>query len=147
MNHKTAEHIISVSMSCINRLDRSVEDAIDAAPEEHASSYRSLAGEVMGYLFTEVLMPIYAAHPDLEPEELREARVSSQPTSMPPEIAAKLMNVCTSVSQSLRDLCEEVALSPRETDFELESALQEPLKALRHTQEFLRRACPDLEPG
>lgn len=40
--------------------------------EEEFLKYRKGTGLAMGYLFTEVIMPILKEHPDLEPEETRE---------------------------------------------------------------------------
>lgn len=142
IDKKVAEHIKSVSLACVNQLDRSVKDVIEGAPEEHASMYRRLVGQVLGDLFTDVLMPIYAAHPDLEPEELRKAKREPEPIFMPPEIAAKLMSVSSSVSRALSNLRLELALVPGGDAGKLDSALQEPLNTLQDIQEFLRQVCP-----
>ena len=75
IDRKRAEAIKVAVVTCISQLDSSVKDALKEASEEHASVYRRTAGQTMGLLFTEVLMPIYAAYPDLEPSELRLARM------------------------------------------------------------------------
>ena len=41
--------------------------------EEEFLRYRKGTGLAMGYLYTEVIMPILKEHPDLEPEEMRES--------------------------------------------------------------------------
>lgn len=40
--------------------------------EQEFLRYRKGTGLAMGYLYTEVIMPILQEHPDLEPEETRE---------------------------------------------------------------------------
>lgn len=142
INREIAEHIKAVSLACVNQLDRSVKDAIEGAPEMHASMYRRLVGQVLGEIFAEVLMPLYAAHPDLEPEELRKARHEPQPVVIPLEVGSKLMGVISHATQALSNLRSELALISGQDMGNLDSALQEPIDALQNIRELLHRACP-----
>lgn len=145
IDREVADRVRSVSLACANQLDRSVKDALEGAPDVHASMYRRLVGQVLGELFTEVLMPIYAAYPDLEPEELKGARQEPQPVVMPLEVGSKLLGIISSVGHELSVLRTELALIPGKPVGNLDSALQDPLDALEDIREFLRRVCPELK--
>lgn len=145
IDREVAERVKSISLVCTHQLDRSVKEALQGAPEVHASMYRRLVGQVLGELFTEILMPIYTAYPDLEPEELKQARREPQPVVMPPEVGSKLLGVISSVMRELSALHRELELIPGKGAGNLDSALQEPLESLQGIQEFLRRVSPDSE--
>jgi hypothetical protein len=145
IDRKVAENIKTVILNCVSQRDRSVKDAIEGSPEEQASMYRRLVGQVMGQLFTEILVPIYVAHPDLEPEELRKARLTPRPQSMPKETAVALMSVNTSVTGALGNLRADLSHISEENVRSLGLALQEPLDFLQDIRKFLLRACPEAE--
>jgi hypothetical protein len=144
LDREVAERVKSVSLACTNQLDRSVKEAL-GGPEVHASMYRRLVGRVLGEIFTEVLTPIYVAYPDMEPEELKKARLEPQPLAMPPELASKLMDVITFAHQELSSLRTELSIDPEKDVGNLNLALQEPLGALQDIQEFLYRVCPEIK--
>lgn len=144
IERSAAQTIKSTTLDCVRQLDLSVKLALTDAPEEHSSIYRRLVGQVMGHLLTDVLMPIYAAHPDLEPEELKKARHLAGSNRIPPEVGLQLMLTCTAVESTLRKLGTEMAHVAGESDHPFEESLREPLTFLQDTREFLRRACPDV---
>lgn len=145
IDKKLAESIKALALDCVRKLDASVKDAIDNAPEQHASMYRRLVGKVMGQIFTEILTPIYVAYPDLEPEELRRARLDAGPVVMPPETGAKLMEVSSSVSTALSNLREDLAQKAEGDVRSLGLALEGTISHIKDIQEFLRRASPRMD--
>jgi hypothetical protein len=145
IDRDVAERVKSVSLACTYQLDQSVKEALSRAPAVHASLYRRLVGRVLGELFTAVLMPIYAAYPDLEPEELKRARLDPQPATMSPEVGSKLMDVISFATQELSTLRAELSADPGKDVSDLNLALQEPLNALQDIREFLHRVCPEIK--
>ena len=71
MRTEVAKYLISVSLNCSRQLDKSVELVLCACDEAHFLIYRRLAGLAMGYIFTEILAPIYTSIPDLAPEWMK----------------------------------------------------------------------------
>lgn len=139
IERELAENIKAVALDCAQRLDMSVKDAIDGAPEPLASMYRRLVGEAMGHIFMEVLTPIYLTYPDLEPESLKRARLDATPVFMPPETGARLMKACSSVAAALSNLRKDIS-ADHEPDVEaLGVALQSSVKTIQDIEEFLRR--------
>jgi hypothetical protein len=139
-----AEKIKSVALDCVRQLDMSVKLALADAPEDQSSIYRRLVGQAMGHIFTEVLMPVYAAYPDLEPEELKKARHLGATKRMPLEVGLQLMATCTAVEGALKELGAEMAHAQGESESSFEERLREPLTFLRDTRKFLWHACPDI---
>jgi hypothetical protein len=144
MDRKVAEEIKSLILACIGQLDQSVKIAMQEAPEEHASIYRRLTGQVMGHLFTEVLMPIYDSYPDLEPEELKQAKQKDNLSIMPLETGSKLKKVSSEVTSELGRLRANLNQMNDEDIRRLGSALQIPLESLQDVSEYLNRVCPGL---
>jgi len=75
MKRHTAEAIARTAIPYSGLIDGSI--ALRADDLE----YRHLAGAVLGYLFTNLLMPVYAQYPDLQPGEFDAAQ---PPTGAPP---------------------------------------------------------------
>lgn len=44
---------------------------MDDASEEVFEEYRRIGGKIMGYLYFNILEPLYGEYPDLTPTELR----------------------------------------------------------------------------
>lgn len=66
-----AKKLISVLNDCSSEMNESIRLVQKNCTDEEFNAYREAAGFVMGYMYTDVLAPIYKAHPDLEPEELK----------------------------------------------------------------------------
>ncbi len=67
-----AKQLISVLERCSSELNESVHLVQQKCTAEEFSAYRRGAGMVMGYIYTDVLAPLWKEHPDLEPPEMRE---------------------------------------------------------------------------
>jgi hypothetical protein len=142
---KVAEETKEVVLACVGQLDRSIAEAFKGAPERQASLYRSLAGKVMGLLFTEILVPIYAAFPELEPEDLKQVR-AEEVRFIPLEVGLKLMETHSTVEDTLAKLREQLAQSNDSDDVKrLVLALDDLAEPLKTIKEYLRRSCPGIE--
>ena len=68
---ETAKEIVKILDDCSNRINGSIRLIQQKGSTEEFVSYRNAAGFVMGYIYTDVIMPIYKEHPELEPLELK----------------------------------------------------------------------------
>lgn len=70
-NIELAKELLEILDDCSNRINESIRIVQQKGAAQEFASYRKAAGFVMGYIYTEVVMPIYKDHPELEPEELK----------------------------------------------------------------------------
>lgn len=71
-DHDIAKQLIDTLDGCSERINESIRLVRDKCSDEEFLLYQKAAGFVMGYIYTDVVAPIYKEHPDLEPPELRE---------------------------------------------------------------------------
>lgn len=144
IERKIAEHVKEVVLACVERLDRSIGYAFQGAPEQQAALYQSMAGRVMGLLFTELLIPIYAAFPELEPEDIKKAKIE-EVKFIPLDVGLKLLEVSSTVASTLEILGKELAQATGDDAKALALSLKEPDDALQTIKDFLFRSCPGIE--
>ena len=70
-NKAFAKEVVELLLDCSGRLDESVGRAKKVCSEAEFLAYRDAIGEVMGEAWDKVLMPIFAAHPELKPKDLQ----------------------------------------------------------------------------
>jgi hypothetical protein len=70
MNKALAEQTSLLLLSVGAKLDAQLAELKDQCSDEEFQRYRRGFGYVLGYMFTEIMTPIYAEHPDLKPEQL-----------------------------------------------------------------------------
>ena len=66
-----AKEVVELLLECSGRLDESVARAKKVCSEAEFLAYRKAIGEVMGETFDQLLLPIFAAHPELKPKDLQ----------------------------------------------------------------------------
>jgi hypothetical protein len=86
MKKETADTLCEIALRYTNFLDQSI------VQREGDLAYRRVAGTLMGYLFTNLLMPVFAQYPELQPPEfadeateggLRRESASAAPVDLP----------------------------------------------------------------
>ena len=70
MNRTVAEETSRLMLRVSAKLNEQVAILKVQCPEEEFQRYRRGFGQVLGYMLTEIMNPIYAEHPDLKPEQL-----------------------------------------------------------------------------
>lgn len=70
-NEGIAKQISNLMLEFGARLNESVLLVKNGCSEEGLNVYRRAIGEVMGYMLTEIMNPLYKRHPTLKPKELR----------------------------------------------------------------------------
>jgi hypothetical protein len=66
-----AKEVVELSLEYSGRLDESVSRAKDICSEAEFLACRRAIGDVMGETWDQLLMPIFAAHPELKPKDLQ----------------------------------------------------------------------------
>ncbi len=82
MKIEVAHKLVAVSIHCSEKLNSSICLVLDTCDEAHFYSYRRLAGRAMGYIFTEILWPVYKAYPDLDPDRIKSDADASDSSSV-----------------------------------------------------------------
>jgi hypothetical protein len=67
MEKAVARQISELMLEYYAKLDASVQLVRDRCSEEEFKKYREAIGLIMGYMTTEVMVPLYKKNPDLEP--------------------------------------------------------------------------------
>jgi hypothetical protein len=67
MEKAVARQISELMLEYYAKLNVSVQLVSDRCSEEECKRYRKAIGLIMGHMTTEVMMPLYKKHPDLEP--------------------------------------------------------------------------------
>lgn len=80
MTRETAQMLNELMLAMGRQLDESVAAVQQRESDEVYRKYRRTAGELLGTMLMEVLNPIYAQYPDLEPEMLKKPGHSSDKT-------------------------------------------------------------------
>ena len=70
MNKTLAEQTSLLMLAVSAKLDAQLAVLKAQCSEEEFQRYLRGFGYVLGYMFTEIMTPIYVEHPDLKPEQL-----------------------------------------------------------------------------
>lgn len=71
MRRDIAEQALAALYDASLKMNTTLMLIKEECSEEEFRRYRRGTGRAMGYLYTEVILPILKEHPDLEPEETR----------------------------------------------------------------------------
>lgn len=71
MDKDVAHQISSLMLEYFARLNASVQVVQERCSEEEFKDYRRAIGLILGEMTTEVMMPLYRKHPELEPPEFK----------------------------------------------------------------------------
>ena len=66
-----ARQVIAALDEASSVINESIRLVQNRCSNEEFAAYRKAAGFVMGYLYTDVLTPLYKQHPSLDPPELK----------------------------------------------------------------------------
>jgi hypothetical protein len=72
MERATAEQVEKLMRKVSAQIDESVRVVMNGCRPEEFQKYRRLAGQLMGTILLDIRQPIFEAHPDLTPRELRQ---------------------------------------------------------------------------
>jgi hypothetical protein len=66
-----AKEVVDLALEYSGRLDESLGRAKEICSETEFLAYRSAIADVLGEVFDQLLLPIFAAHPELKPKDLQ----------------------------------------------------------------------------
>ncbi|AKT39538.1 hypothetical protein [Chondromyces crocatus] len=103
MQRDAAEKIASIALECSQRIDESVHYVAEQN-EGVAKAYKPVAGRISGYLFTEVLAPIWNEHDELAPDWYRNQKHATKPGKprIRIEVRDRLLSVLGEVDAAIR---------------------------------------------
>ena len=67
-NKEIARAINALMIEYTEKLNGSIAMVMKRCSEEEFKLYRKSIGKIMGYMFWEVMRPLYEKHPELQPE-------------------------------------------------------------------------------
>jgi len=70
-NQQTARSVSDLMLEIGSKLNDSVAQVQATCTEAEFNQYRGAVGTIMGGLLFEVMNPLYAAHPELKPSQLK----------------------------------------------------------------------------
>lgn len=65
---KVAKEIADTIENCLDLINKSILLVQAKCDKDEFEGYRKAAGMVMGYMYTDILAPLYKDHPELDPE-------------------------------------------------------------------------------
>ena len=71
MDFKIAEKVYEIMEKISGELDESIRYVMESCSHEDFVNYRRAAGNVMGLIYMDIMIPIHDEHPKLIPESLR----------------------------------------------------------------------------
>ncbi|WP_340115226.1 hypothetical protein [Pelagibius sp. 7325] len=71
-NKEFAAKVLEETSTCFERLNDLLLDAQEILSDQEFRELRIAVGKVLGEMYVEVERPIHKAHPNLEPEALRD---------------------------------------------------------------------------
>ncbi|QJD92773.1 hypothetical protein HH213_23400 [Duganella dendranthematis] len=78
MEKEVAREVLAHLNVASEKFNTSIRVVLDNCPESEFLKYREEVAKIMAELYIKLMVPIHKAHPDLEPEQLRLARVPSK---------------------------------------------------------------------
>ena len=72
MKRELAEQIVSKLHRATMEIDETIALVQKECSADELHEYRRAAGHAMGYLFTDIIRPIFQQYPDLMPEEMKD---------------------------------------------------------------------------
>lgn len=124
MNRTAASAIVETVLEFASRIDGSIRNLMMTGPSGHQfNEYRRAAGHVLGYLYTDILRPIFAQHPDLEPESMKDGD-GAPAAPIDRAVAEQTMKLMADIKEWLHHLPENERVAFREGIIEVENGIE-----------------------
>lgn len=135
MRREIAENLVDRIIDVADRLNTSVLEINGLLGQTASEAYKQGVGHVIGYMFADVLRPIFREHPDLEPENFKTGTPLSSDGRLNRYTAKRLSELVKEI-ESVTDLVESESAPGGESELWREGAdeLRNGTKSIR---EFL----------
>lgn len=113
MKIETAREVLQAAMECSRKADESAARVKDACDEHTSRRYSRLVGQIMGNIFTEILVPIYEQHPALAPDWYKpggRAQHRGAALEMTASLRAELVDLMDQIYSKTYSLVERVGV-------------------------------------
>lgn len=143
MDRDLAEFVSDTLQDCTMRANKSLEEIdLAGAPEIGANMYRRIVGNLLGYMYTELLAPLWQEHPDLEPTAEAGASGAYNPDNyrLPLAAAQAILNTMSSIETRLGEVRSKLPASDP-----LLNELQYLFEQVEAAKRLVRRHHPDLQ--
>jgi hypothetical protein len=141
MEDRVAKEIADRAMAYSRALDQSMAEVRDRCPDDVFQEYRREAGRVVGYLFTEILAPIWDQYETLAPEWYKSMNRGidvRQPPQMSAEMRNRLLGSLDDLASYLQSTTEVVKNDPESRPFmDYAKKVQTVLECVASTRSFL----------
>lgn len=111
MERRIAEEIAKIASDCSRQADESTKEVMDSCSVEVFQQYRRLAGRVMGYIFTDVLAPIWTEHGEIAPDWFRDRDKDATSVSRPVIDCALRDRLLALTGELSRNMKQAIALA------------------------------------
>lgn len=119
------------------RINESIRDLMMTGPSgPQLNEYRRAAGRVLGYLYTDILRPIFAEYPDLEPESMKDGN-STPEAPIDRLVAEQIAALMGDVSAWLQGLPDNDRTAFREGISEVENGIED-------VRKFIAKSHPEI---
>ena len=140
MDRASATAVVEAVLQFAPRINESIRDLMMTGPSgPQLNEYRRAAGRVLGYLYTDILRPIFAQYPDLEPESMKSGQASPD-APIDRAVAEKIMALMNEVSEWLARLPEAEKEAFSEGVVEVRSGIED-------VRMFVAKSYDDLSSG
>jgi hypothetical protein len=99
MQLEKAKKLVEDVLDLADRLNASVVEVSTLFSETDVKPYRLYAGRAIGYMFSDVLRPIFRLYPQLEPEPFKREGRSEPTTGLSRNMARRLASLIDQVDQ------------------------------------------------
>lgn len=124
MNRITAQELTRIVADASRKTDQSVKEVLNSCDSEIFNQYRRLAGRIMGFMFTEILAPLWTEHGDLAPDWFRD-RDANASTHRKPVIDRTLRDQLLALMDEISsDMSAAVQLADGDSDQESASKIR-----------------------
>jgi hypothetical protein len=132
----SASVVVATVLQLAPRINESIRDLMMTGPSgPQLNEYRRAAGRVLGYLYTELLRPIFAQYPDLEPEPMKSDGIPDVPIDR--AVAERIVGLMNEVSICLQHLPETERVALGEGISEVENGIED-------VRTFIAKSHPDM---
>ncbi len=120
------------------RINESIRDLMMTGPSgPQLNEYRRAAGRVLGYLYTDILRPIFAQYPDLEPESMKDGGDGTPEAPVDRVVAERIAALMGDVSAWLHRLPENERDAFHEGITEVENGIED-------VRKFIAKSHPEI---
>jgi hypothetical protein len=137
MDRASASAVVEAVLQFAPRINESIRDLMMTGPSgPQLNEYRRAAGRVLGYLYTDILRPILAEYPDLEPVSMKNGDGTAE-APVDRVVAERIAGLMADVSAWLHRLPENERTAFHEGISEVENGIED-------VRKFIAKSHPEI---